>query len=378
MTSATCIKKIRRYSLIAFVIPILAMNACLLLYKFIGETNIYSDINYPNKERVTYSLDEFLITKALPDNIGNTSKTYGNCPKYNYNVMYEDSGGVIFKQLSNKNFLLVNDQIRDIDGSILPAEVNTLIPKKEIYKRYEIKKIILEPIINEPNDRCIKNRKILYFFINNFTFLDKILSNASENSSSGFSEIKNPYLYGEVSISRTARYFPANLIFKPLILISAFFLFLYWKSTFNLLNGLRDKNILKKFSSGFYIFGILSSISLAFHAIFLGIEFDSKVFTFLRRIIIILFISFEIIAQFILTKNLFANKKNLLGYIQPIILNIKIIFVVFIMLITLMLFLILYFMDLENNVKNILEWNYFAALLVYYFLSRLMWISKKL
>ena len=35
--------------------------------------------------------------------------------------------------------------------------------------------------------------------------------------------IKNPYFYGEVSISRTARYFPATMIFKPFIILSAFF-----------------------------------------------------------------------------------------------------------------------------------------------------------
>ena len=117
---------------------------------------------------------------------------------------------------------------------------------------------------------------------------------------------------------------------------------------------------------------------MAAHAIFLGVEFDSKLFTFFRRVIIILFIFCEIIAQFILTKNLFTNKKKLLSYVQPIILNIKIIFVAVVLLFTLILFVLLSFVDLESHINHILEWNYFSVLLIYYFLSRMMWKVRKL
>ena len=37
-----------------------------------------------------------------------------------------------------------------------------------------------------------------------------------------------PYFDGEVSISRTARYFPAYLIFKPAMFLTAFLLIKYW------------------------------------------------------------------------------------------------------------------------------------------------------
>ena len=373
------IKQIRRYSLIAFVLPLVAINSCFLLYQFFGATDIYLDINYPNKKNVTYSLNEYdLLVRNKSVNLDNQGKTFRNCPKYNYNITYKNSDGVVFRKLYSKNFMLESAELKNIDGSSLPGQVNTKKYRTEILKKYKINQIVLEPIINEPNNRCIKNRKISYFFINNFTFLDKILSNTSENYSSGFSVIKNPYIYGEVSISRTARYFPANLIFKPLILISVLYLFFYWKNTFNLLNELRNKNILKKFSSRFYFFGILSCIFLAAHAIFLGVEFDSKLFTFFRRVIIILFIFCEIIAQFILTKNLFTNKKKLLSYVQPIILNIKIIFVAVVLLFTLILFVLLSFVDLESHINHILEWNYFSVLLIYYFLSRMMWKVRKL
>ena len=160
------------------------------------------------------------------------------------------------------------------------------------------------------NDRCIKNYTFIYLLLNNFSTLDKLLANAKEKNPSGFVNIKNPYFYGEVSISRTARYFPATLIFKPLIILSAFLLFVYWKNNLNLFNELKNKNILVNFSKKFFYFGIFSCILLMLHAIFLGLNFDSKLFGITRRLIIILFIFFEIFAQILLTKNLFEFKEQ--------------------------------------------------------------------
>ena len=77
------------------------------------------------------------------------------------------------------------------------------------------------------NKYCVKNHKLTYLLLNNFKILNKILLTANKNNKVGFSDVRMPYLYGEVSISRTARYFPATIIFKPFIILSALFLFLY-------------------------------------------------------------------------------------------------------------------------------------------------------
>ena len=203
--------------------------------------------------------------------------------------------------------------------------------------------------------------------------LDKFLVNAKKINPSGFVNIKNPYFYGEVSISRTARYFPATLIFKPLIILSAFLLFVYWKNNLNLFSELKNKNILVNFSKKFFYFGIFSCIFLMLHAIFLGLDFDSKLFSIIRRSIIILFILFEIIAQILLTRNLFKFKEKLKEYINPLILKIKIIFVITIFFTTCAAFTILVLGDPSTEFKHILEWNYFSFLLLYYILSRLLW-----
>ena len=56
-----------------------------------------------------------------------------------------------------------------------------------------------------------------------------------------------PYIDGGVSISRTARYFPTYLIFKPAMFLTAALLFLYWKNNNLLINNLNSSNINHKF-----------------------------------------------------------------------------------------------------------------------------------
>ena len=148
---------------------------------------------------------------------------------------------------------------------------------------------------------------------------------------------------------------------------------LYWRNNLNLFNELKNKNLFKNFSKKFYYFGILSCIFLILHALLLGLDYDSKLFSKIRRIIIVSFIFFEILAQAFLTKTLFKLKENLNNYTNLIIIKIKVIFVSIIFLITFVLFIILASVDLDTNIKHILEWNYFSILLLYYFLSRLLW-----
>ena len=207
----------------------------------------------------------------------------------------------------------------------------------------------------------------------NDSLLSSVLLFFKTNNPSGFAEIKNPYIYGEVSISRTARYFPSILIFKTLIILSAFILFIYWKNNLNLLSELKNRNILGKFSKKFFYLGIFSCVFLALHATFLGFDIDSKLFNSTRRLIIILFIFFEIFAQILLTKNLFKFKEELKKYINPLILKIKIVFVITVFFITCVAFSILTFGDPSTAFKHTLEWNYFAFLLLYYLFSRLLW-----
>ena len=346
MRSNQFIKKIRFYALISFLLPLITINSCMFIYKFCGQFDSYVGFNW-NEKKIEYTLNELTL-------IANNREllTFANCPKY---------------KVIETNITTDNQTIKDTseNGNLINNLRASNKIKSIIFKQGKIK-----------NDRCVKNYTFVYLLLNNFSALDKILVNAKEKNPSGFANIKNPYFYGEVSISRTARFFPSILIFKTLIILSSILLFLYWKNNLNLFNELKNKNILDKFSNIFFYLGMLSCVFLILHAAFLGLDFDSKIFSKIRKSIIVLFILFEVSAQVFLTGNLYKFKEELKEYIRPLILKAKIIFVSTILVITSVAFIILAFYDPSTGFKHILEWNYFASLLFYYLLSRFLWMKK--
>ena len=103
----------------------------------------------------------------------------------------------------------------------------------------------------------------------------------------GRSSFTIPYIDGGLSISRTARTYPAYLIFKPLMIITAFLLIKYWNQN----NGLfRTINIENKKNYSFLYFGIMSAIFLILHSIFLGINIENDLYKFFRRLVLLSFI----------------------------------------------------------------------------------------
>ena len=151
--------------------------------------------------------------------------------------------------------------------------------------------------------------------------------------------------------------------------LSVIFMFFYWYYYNSILNKLSDK----KGKNIFFIFGILSAIFLLFHVFFLGSKFESVFFTKLRRSYVVFFILFEVLAQTFLIIQIFKRKFKLLKYINKIIIYLKIFFVSAVILITAIILTILTFYDLNSKIDYILEWNYFLFLLIFYFLSFLMW-----
>ena len=114
-----------------------------------------------------------------------------------------------------------------------------------------------------------------------------------------------PYIDGGVSISRTARYFPAYLIFKPLMFLTSFLLIKYWIYNKEIIQQYKKD---PKYISKIIFFGIGSAIALTLHSIFLGVYFDNDFYKFFRRVIILTFIIFEITAQLYLVLTLYFLK----------------------------------------------------------------------
>ena len=182
---------------------------------------------------------------------------------------------------------------------------------------------------------------------------------------SGFSI---PYLDGSLSISRASRTFPQYLIFKPSMVLTSILLFYYWKNNNSLVNNLYNTDINYKFK----IFGILSAFFLIIHSLLLGTNFDIKIFKLLRRVVLLSFIIFEIIAQGILVFHFYKLKNKLKNFVNSKILTLKII-LVFILSIVAIVSLPMLTNKGYTHFKHALEWNYFIGVILFYLLSRFFW-----
>ena len=168
----------------------------------------------------------------------------------------------------------------------------------------------------------------------------------------GRSAFTIPYLDGSLSISRASRTYPQDLIFKPAMIVTAILLYYYWINNNLLINKYRSTNISYKFKT----FGILSAFFLVIHSIFLGIKFDIQLYKLFRRVILLLFIIFEIIAQGILVYHLIKLKSQLHYLINNKILILKIILVTILATVAI-LSLPLLVSKGNTHFKHALEWN---------------------
>ena len=196
-------------------------------------------------------------------------------------------------------------------------------------------------------------------------FLENTFFQVDMIGRSGFSV---PYIDGSLSISRASRTFPQYLIFKPAMIFTAIIVYFYWVNNNNLVKKLKVTNINYKFKT----FGILSAIFLAIHSIFLGIKFDIQIYKLMRRVVLLLFIIFEIIAQGILVYHFYKIKNKLEELINKKVLVMKIILVSILATVAILSLPIL--VDKGNtHFKHALEWNYFVGVILFYLFSRFFW-----
>ena len=203
------------------------------------------------------------------------------------------------------------------------------------------------------------------FISQNPEFLENTFLRVDQIGRSGFSI---PYLDGSLSISRASRTFPQYLIFKPAMIITSITLYYYWSNNNNLINKFNSTDINYKFK----IFGILSAVFLAIHSIFLGIKFDIQIYKLMRRVVLLLFIIFEIIAQGILVYHFFKIKDKLSEYINKKVLILKA-FLVIILVSVAILSLPMLISKGNTHFKHALEWNYFVGVVLFYLFTRILW-----
>ncbi len=178
-----------------------------------------------------------------------------------------------------------------------------------------------------------------------------------------------PYIDGGASISRTARVFPTYLIFKPAMFLTSYLLIKYWIYNKKIISNLDLKN---KNLNKILFFGIGSAIFLILHSFFLGIKFDFVSYKLFRRVVILLFVVFEIVAQAYLVITLYKLKDKLLKFINVNFLKLKAILVSTLIVVAIA-FIPIISMPGNKFIKHALEWNYFVGIIVFYLLTFFMW-----
>ena len=204
----------------------------------------------------------------------------------------------------------------------------------------------------------------LFISVNYYLFENTIFS-VDQIGRSGFTI---PYIDGSLSISRSARTYPAYLLFKPGMIITAILLIQYWKANNRLI-----KTINNEFQNKYFlIFGVTSAIFLILHSIFLGINYENDLYKFFRRFVLLGFIIFEIIAQSLLVFSIFKIKEKIETIINKGILNLKILLVSILVIVA---FLTAPIMNSSEytHFKHALEWNYFLGVVSFYLLTFLFW-----
>ena len=130
----------------------------------------------------------------------------------------------------------------------------------------------------------------------------------------------------------------------------------------------KKQNITYKFK----LFGILSAIFLIIHSILLGVKFDIQIYKLFRRVVLLAFIIFEIIAQGLLVYNFLKLRKDIKKLSNNFVLKLKVILVSALVIVAIASVPILITKG-NTHFKHALEWNYFVGVILFYLLTRFFW-----
>ena len=156
--------------------------------------------------------------------------------------------------------------------------------------------------------------------------------------------------------------------------LTSFLLIKYWFYCKDIIISFnKDHKHIKKI----IFFGVGSAIALTIHSIFLGIKFDNDLYKLFRRVIMLLFIIFEITAQAYLVSTLYSFKTKLDKYINQKILKMKLILVSTLIIVAIICIPIISWPgDNFKFLKHLLEWDYFLGVITFYLLTFFMWNKK--
>ena len=359
MNNSTYLKNIKKYAILSAIIPFIAINVCIFLTNYISAFNDHVKVLSINGEILDHSKKYYEIVCNENNNFCNDYKIVkeksANCNLITFDYIFSSDGKRIPSKLKNNNFKLVFSKNIDETSALLNENELKNALKKNKYKF---------------DDDCVNKFEALNLLYNYFPIIDKIhVKRRNLKYPNLLQTLSVPYIDGKISISRAARYYPTNIIFKLLMIPAAFFMFFFW------LNNNKNFNVIgnKKINRSFLIFGTISAACLLLHSIFLGIKINLFFYEPLRKLNLIMFIFCEVVAQFLYLKTIYKMKKDVIDIIHPKALLLKLIYIILIVSLTLILMLIFIFVDTTGTFNNVVEWNYFSIALVFYLLCFFLW-----
>ena len=105
MKSEKFVEKIKSYAFVSFIIPLIAINTCFLIYKSLGD--LYTISSYPN---LNWDKNEHSYTYTKYSNARKNLKEYKftNCSKYKYNTHFITIDNESIKDTS-ENAVMIQD-----------------------------------------------------------------------------------------------------------------------------------------------------------------------------------------------------------------------------------------------------------------------------
>ena len=116
----------------------------------------------------------------------------------------------------------INDEIIAEDDDWRKVVLNSENKNKKLQKIFHSNENII-------NQSCFKNSE-LYKYNKYFGYIFEGIGKLrnSNKYTAATSEIINPFVNGETSISNIVKRFPQSYVFKPLLYLSSIFMILYW------------------------------------------------------------------------------------------------------------------------------------------------------
>jgi hypothetical protein len=370
------IRFLRIYAISLFFIPTIALVGSIFFHNYLVSFNYATQYDYEFKENITGNSVKFICNKdndycVTPDILlFKRQKTLDQCYLNKIRISYLDEKGSLYNFKTSNDSIVKNydSVINEADDNFILENYNFVVNDVENNNKIIFKKLVIS---NQINEKCIQNffeYRIYKIFPNLYEKFYAYLQ--TENIPLlGTANTVNPFIKGETSISNIVKRFPIKYFFKPLIYLGSIIMICYWFYNNRVLRTLKSTN--KNFI--FFKLGILSAIFLFLHTFFLGWTFENEILTKIRRTYIVFFILFEVLAQGFLLREIYSVKNKISQFANVSIIYLKMLFIILISSFTFIILIILINYNLDSKIDYILEWNYFLLLLIFYFLSFLLW-----